>query len=85
MAKKKEAVQSTRDSKTTKDSVSDDLIDDDVVDAGADFDESTIPERSAREVDQRVIARRKLEDYMEERRLRQELGDDFDMMGDSYG
>jgi hypothetical protein len=85
MAKKKEAVQSTKDKKPVKENLSEDFIDDDEVDAGADFDEDAVLERSANEVDQRVLARRRLEDYMEERRLREELGDDFDLMGDSFG
>ena len=55
-----------------------DLLDDDDFEAEIDFDDEALVSKS---VEDRVIhtsARRKLEDYLEEKRLRRALEDDFD-------
>ena len=54
------------------------LLDDDVIDEeGNEFDESSALAKES-SVDHKMAMRRRLEDYLEERRLQKELGDDFD-------
>ena len=55
----------------------DDLIDDEG-EFDLDFDENGLLTRIETTGDKNVAARRRLEDYLEEKRLRNELGDDFD-------
>lgn len=55
------------------------LLDDEVIDEeGNEFDESSALAKSEGSVDHKMAMRRRLEDYLEERRLQKELGDDFD-------
>jgi ElaB/YqjD/DUF883 family membrane-anchored ribosome-binding protein len=56
----------------------DDLIDDDGDDFDVDFDDNGLLTRIETTGDKNQAARRRLEDYLEEKRLRMELGDDFD-------
>jgi hypothetical protein len=57
------------------------MLDDDVVDAEeVDFDESSVLAKAEVTVDQKMAMRRRLENYLEERRLKKELGDDFDYL-----
>lgn len=59
----------------------DEMLDDDVVDVeDADFDESSVLAKAEVSVDQKMAMRRRLENYLEERRLKKELGDDFDYL-----
>lgn len=75
MAKKSKAVQSP-DAKAQLEKRTDDLIDDDI-----DLDDDGVEDDVVTRLDffenERIAARRRLEDYMEEKRLRDELGDDF--------
>jgi len=57
----------------------DEMLDDDVVDMeDADFDESSVLAKAEVSTDHKMAMRRRLENYLEERRLQKELGDDFD-------
>jgi hypothetical protein len=57
----------------------DEMLDDDVVDIeDADFDESSVIAKAEVSTDDKMAMRRRLENYLEERRLQKELGDDFD-------
>jgi len=77
MAKKDKAVPS-QDAKAQLDKRTDDLMDDDNEEMDIEFDENGLLTVSGSSDDRRIAARRKLEDYLEEKRLRKELGDDFD-------
>lgn len=55
-----------------------DLIDDDAEEFDLDFDENGLLTKIETTGDKNLAARRRLEDYLEEKRLRMELGDDFD-------
>ena len=80
MAKKKQAMQSTESDKSSVDK-SDDLLDE----VDGELDEGINEELlagSEKDVDQRMAVRRRLEQYLEDRRLRKELGDDLDFYGD---
>jgi len=55
-----------------------DLLDDDT-DAEVEYDDDgAIAQTETSKVDQRMIMRRRLENYLEERRLQKEIGDDYD-------
>lgn len=55
-----------------------DLLDDEA-DVEVEFDDDgLIVQAESSKVDQRMVSRRRLENYMEERRLKKEIGDDYD-------
>ena len=55
-----------------------DLLDDDP-DVEVEYDDDgLIVQAEPNKVDQRMIMRRRLENYLEERRLKKEIGDDYD-------
>lgn len=57
----------------------DELLDDDELDVDAlDFEDNGLITKIESTVDQRMAVRRRLENYLEERRLQKEIGDDFD-------
>lgn len=57
----------------------DELLDDDELDVDAlDFEDNGLIAKIESTVDQRMAVRRRLENYLEERRLQKEIGDDFD-------
>jgi hypothetical protein len=56
----------------------DDLMDDDDGEFDVDFDDNGLLTKIETSGDKNLAARRRLEDYLEEKRLRMELGDDFD-------
>lgn len=57
----------------------DEMLDDEVIEVDeADFEESSVLAKAEGSVDQKMAMRRRLENYLEERRLQKELGDDFD-------
>jgi len=59
----------------------DEMLDDEVIDAeDGDFDESSVLAKAEVSVDHKMAMRRRLENYLEERRLKKELGDDFDYL-----
>ncbi len=78
MAKKKKAVQSTNAKEQTSGG-SDELIEDEIVEVDAEVEDPAQFAKNEDEVARRMIMRRKLEQYLEERRLKKELGDDFDL------
>jgi len=57
----------------------DELLDDDEFGSDIDFDDEALIERAAGDGKLHISARRKLEDYLEEKRLRMDIEDDFDM------
>ena len=80
MPKKSKAALS-KEAQTQVKKRTDEMLDDDVVDADeADFDESSVLAKAEVSVDQKMAMRRRLETYLEERRLKKELGDDFDYL-----
>jgi len=58
----------------------DEMLDDDVagVEEDVEFDEASVLAKAEVSADQKMAMRRRLENYLEERRLQKELGDDFD-------
>lgn len=57
----------------------DEMLDDELVEMDdADFDESSALAKAEVSTDHKMAMRRRLENYLEERRLQKELGDDFD-------
>lgn len=78
MAKKKKAVQSTNAKEQTSGD-SDELIEDEVADVEPEAEDPARFAKAEDEVARRMIMRRKLELFLEERRLKKELGDDFDL------
>jgi len=76
MAKKSKVI-NTNDAKEQVNKRTDELIDDDEV-VDLDFDENGLLTDLASKADKNLAARRRLEDYLEEKRLRNEIGDDFD-------
>lgn len=78
MAKKKKAVQSTNAKEQTSGD-SDELIEDEVADVEPEVEDPARFAKAEDEVARRMIMRRKLELFLEERRLKKELGDDFDL------
>ena len=76
MAKKKKAMQST-DAKEQVESSSDDLVEEETAEIDGVIEDLPLVNKED-EVTRRMMMRRKLEQYMEERRLKKELGDDFD-------
>jgi len=57
----------------------DELLDDDDLDVDAiDFEDNGLIAKIETTADQRMAVRRRLENYLEERRLQKEIGDDFD-------
>lgn len=76
MAKKNKAVQST-DARTQLNKRTDDLMDN-AVDMDIDYDENGMLVQTGSTDNERSVARRRLEDYLEEKRLQDELGDEFD-------
>lgn len=77
MAKKDKAMQST-DAKAKLDERTDDLMDD-IEDIDVEYDDEGLLTTAQSADDRRSAARRRLEDYLEEKRLKKELGDDFDL------
>ena len=58
----------------------DDLLDDDA-DVDVEYDDAgllVVQQTEASKSDQRMVTRRRLENYLEERRLQKEIGDDYD-------
>ena len=76
MAKKSKA-KTAEDAKEQVNKRTDDLIDDDG-EIDLDFDENGLLTKVDSTGDRNLAARRRLEDYLEEKRLRNELMDDFD-------
>jgi hypothetical protein len=77
MPKKSKAALS-KEAQTQVKKRTDEMLDDDVVEEGeTDFDESSVLAKAEASVDQKMAMRRRLENYLEERRLKKELGDDF--------
>lgn len=58
----------------------DEMLDDVVEEGEGDFEEASELAKAEVSVDQKMAMRRRLENYLEERRLRKELGDDFDYL-----
>lgn len=57
----------------------DEMLDDEVLDGDeADFEDTGVLAKDEGSADQKMAMRRRLENYLEERRLQKELGDDFD-------
>ncbi|MGD9386338.1 MAG: hypothetical protein PVF28_07265 [Thioalkalispiraceae bacterium] len=56
----------------------DELLDDDDLSTEIEFDEESLLVQPAEDGNIHLSARRKLEDYLEERRLRRAIEDDFD-------
>lgn len=57
----------------------DEMLDDDAADVEeVDFDESNVLAKTEVSTDHKMAMRRRLENYLEERRLQKELGDDID-------
>ena len=80
MPKKSKAALS-KEAQTQVKNRTDEMLDDDVVDVeDADFDESNVLAKAEISVDDKMAMRRRLEDYLEERRLKKELGDDFEYL-----
>jgi hypothetical protein len=80
MPKKSKAALS-KEAQTQVKKRTDEMLDDDVVDVDeADFDESSVLAKAEVSVDHKMAMRRRLEAYLEERRLKKELGDDFDYL-----
>ena len=80
MPKKSKAALS-KEAQTQVKKRTDEMLDDDVVDVEeADFDESSVLAKAEVSVDHKMAMRRRLEAYLEERRLKKELGDDFDYL-----
>ncbi len=76
MAKKKKAMQST-DAKEQVTGSTDDLVEEEAAEIDGVIEDLPVINKED-EVTRRMLMRRKLEQYMEERRLKKELGDDFD-------
>lgn len=76
MAKKKKAMQST-DAKEQVVGSTDDLVEEEVAEVDSVIEALPLLNKED-EVTRRMLMRRKLEQYMEERRLKKELGEDFD-------
>lgn len=74
---KKDKAALSRDAKQQVKKRTDELLDDDEFGADTDFDDETL-EKSVTEGRVHTSARRKLEDYLEEKRLRRDIEDDFD-------
>jgi hypothetical protein len=78
MPKKSKAALS-KEAQTQVKKRTDEMLDDDVADVEeVDFDESSVLAKAEVSVDHKMAMRRRLENYLEERRLKKELGDDFD-------
>lgn len=77
MPKKSKEVLSA-DAKAKVKERTDDLLDDDP-DMDVDYDDTgVLIQTEASKADQRMLTRRRLENYLEERRLQKEIGDDYD-------
>jgi hypothetical protein len=76
MAKKKKAMQST-DGKEQVTGSAEDLVEEEAAEVDGVIEDAPLLNKED-EVARRMIMRRKLEQYMEERRLKKELGDDFE-------
>ena len=76
MSKKSKAALTT-EAKEQVNKRTDDLIGDDD-DIDLDFDENGLLTKLESAGDPKLAARRRLEDYLEEKRLRNEISDDFD-------
>jgi hypothetical protein len=77
MPKKSKEVLSA-DAKAKVKERTDDLLDDDP-DMDVDYDDAgVLVQTEASKADQRMLTRRRLENYLEERRLQKEIGDDYD-------
>jgi hypothetical protein len=74
---RKSKTRTAEDAKEQVNKRTDDLIDDDG-EIDVDFDENGLLTKVDSVADKNLAARRRLEDYLEEKRLRMELGDDFD-------
>lgn len=78
MARKSKAALS-KEAQTQVKKRTDELLDDDELDVDAiDFEDNGLIAKVESTVDQRMAVRRRLENYLEERRLQKEIGDDFD-------
>ena len=66
---KNDKVEPSADAKAQLDKRTDDLMDDDNVGMDVDYDGKSMLTNTSSTEDQRVAARRKLEDYLEEKRL----------------
>lgn len=78
MARKSKAALS-KEAQTQVKKRTDELLDDDELDVDAiDFEDNGLIAKIESTVDQRMAVRRRLENYLEERRLQKEIGDDFD-------
>lgn len=76
---KKSKAALTKEAQTQVKKRTDEMLDDEVTDVeDADFDESSALAKAEVSVDHKMAMRRRLENYLEERRLKKELGDDFD-------
>jgi len=74
---KKSKTRTAEDAKEQVNKRTDDLIDDDG-EIDLDFDENGLLTKVDSVADRNLAARRRLEDYLEEKRLRNEIMDDFD-------
>lgn len=80
MPKKSKAALS-KEAQTQVKKRTDEMLDDDVDEvADGDFDESSELAKAEVSADHKMAMRRRLEAYLEERRLKKELGDDFDYL-----
>ena len=67
-----------RDARQRVKARTDELLDDDEFGSDIDFEDETLMDKSAGDGKLHTSARRKLEDYLEEKRLRMDIEDDFD-------
>jgi hypothetical protein len=74
---RKSKTRTAEDAKEQVNKRTDDLIDDDG-EIDVDFDENGLLTKVDSVADKNLAARRRLEDYLEEKRLRNEIMDDFD-------
>lgn len=58
----------------------DEMLDDEVDEGEGEFDEASVLAKAEVSADHKMAVRRRLENYLEERRLQKELGDDFDTL-----
>ncbi len=77
MMPKKSKAELSKNAQTKLKERTEDLIDDDDL-ADVDFDDNGLIAQTPSKSDKRMIIRRRLEDYLEDRRLKKELSDDYD-------
>ena len=68
----------SKDAKQQVKKRTEELLDDDDFGTDIDFDDESLLLKPAGDSQIHISARRKLEDYLEERRLRRDIEDDFD-------